>query len=222
MIIMNWQDILKEDFSFRDVVKNSRGVYAGIFDRIQDTPDLSKLGGAVLGDAIALIKEEGISVAQQRKAAEVILMEPMLLAMDMMNDPEMEEDIDNLRKEPVRSIATDGKEEEEGDKLSPEIIQSITKLAQKSYSEVKEGVMKKLKSFDVSIEIPIEKLDEIVTSNDFIGYVSVVVSAFIRKMVAESTEMSMESDNEVEVDDRGFSPKFMETNKMDWFSHLKE
>ena len=219
---MNWQDILKEDFSFRDVVKNSRGVYAGIFDRIQDTPDLSKLGGAVLGDAIALIKEEGISVAQQRKAAEVILMEPMLLAMDMMNDPEMEEDIDNLRKEPVRSIATDGKEEEEGDKLSPEIIQSITKLAQKSYSEVKEGVMKKLKSFDVSIEIPIEKLDEIVTSNDFIGYVSVVVSAFIRKMVAESTEMSMESDNEVEVDDRGFSPKFMETNKMDWFSHLKE
>ena len=219
---MNWQDILKEDFSFRDVVKNSRGVYAGIFDRIQDTPDLSKLGGAVLGDAIALIKEEGISVAQQRKAAEVILMEPMLLAMDMMNDPEMEEDIDNLRKEPVRSIATDGKEEEEGDKLSPEIIQSITKLAQKSYSEVKEGVMKKLKSFDVSIEIPIEKLDEIVTSNDFIGYVSVVVSAFIRKMVAESTEMSMESDNEVEVDDRGFSPKFMEANKMDWFSHLKE
>ena len=219
---MNWQDILKEDFSFRDVVKNSRGVYAGIFDRIQDTPDLSKLGGAVLGDAIALIKEEGISVAQQRKAAEVILMEPMLLAMDMMNDPEMEEDIDNLRKEPVRSIATDGKEEEEGDKLSPEIIQSITKLAQKSYSEVKEGVMKKLKSFDVSIEIPIEKLDEIVTSDEFIGYVSVVVSAFIRKMVAESTEMSMESDNEVEVDDRGFSPKFMETNKMDWFSHLKE
>ena len=219
---MNWQDILKEDFSFRDVVKNSRGVYAGIFDRIQDTPDLSKLGGAVLGDAIALIKEEGISVAQQRKAAEVILMEPMLLAMDMMNDPEMEEDIDNLRKEPVRSIATDGKEEEEGDKLSPEIIQSITKLAQKSYSEVKEGVMKKLKSFDVSIEIPIEKLDEIVTSDEFIGYVSVVVSAFIRKMVAESTEMSMESDNEVEVDDRGFSPKFMEANKMDWFSHLKE
>ena len=219
---MNWQDILKEDFSFRDVVKNSRGVYAGIFDRIQDTPDLSKLGGAVLGDAIALIKEEGISVAQQRKAAEVILMEPMLLAMDMMNDPEMEEDIDNLRKEPVRSIATDGKEEEEGDKLSPEIIQSITKLAQKSYSEVKEGVMKKLKSFGDSIEIPIEKLNEILTSDEFIGYVSVVVSAFIRKMVAESTEMSMESDNEVEVDDRGFSPKFMEANKMDWFSHLKE
>jgi len=219
---MNWQDILKEDFSFRDVVKNSRGVYAGIFDRIQDTPDLSKLGGAVLGDAIALIKEEGISVAQQRKAAEVILMEPMLLAMDMMNDPEMEEDIDNLRKEPVHTIATDDKEEEEGDKLSPEIIQSITKLAQKSYSEVKEGVMKKLKSFGDSIEIPIEKLNEILTSDEFIGYVSVVVSAFIRKMVAESTEMSMESDNEVEVDDRGFSPKFMEANKMDWFSHLKE
>ena len=219
---MNWKDILKEDFSFRDVVKNSRGVYAGIFDRIQDTPDLSKLGGAVLGDAIALIKEEGISVAQQRKAAEVILMEPMLLAMDMMNDPEMEEDIDNFRKEPVRAIATGDKEEEEGEKLSPAIINSITKLAQKSYSEVKEGVMKKLKSFDVSIEIPIEKLDEIVTSDEFIGYVSVVVSAFIRKMVAESTEMSMESDNEVEVDDRGFSPKFMEANKMDWFSHLKE
>ena len=222
MINMNWKDILKEDFSFRDVVKNSRGVYAGIFDRIQDTPDLSKLGGAVLGDAIALIKEEGISVAQQRKVAEVILMEPMLLAMDMMNDPEMEEDIDNFRKEPVRAIATDDTKEEEGEKLSPAIINSITKLAQKSYSEVKEGVMKKLKSFDDSIEIPIEKLNEVVTSDDFIGYVTVVVSAFIRKMVAESTEMAMESDREVEVDDRGFSEDFMEANKMDWFSHLKE
>ena len=220
MITMNWQDILKEDFSFRDVVKNSRGVYAGIFDRIQDTPDLSKLGGAVLGDAIALIKEEGISVAQQRKAAEVILMEPMLLAMDMMNDPEMEEDINNFRKEPVRAIATDDKKEEEGEKLSPAIINSITKLAQKSYSEVKEGVMKKLKSFDVSIEIPIEKLNEVVTSDDFIGYVTVVVSAFIRKMVAESTEMAMGSDNEVTINED--INAWQTKNAMDWFSHLKE
>ena len=219
---MNWKDILKEDFSFRDVVKNSRGVYAGIFDRIQDTPSLSRLGGAVLGDALALIKEEGLSIPQQRKAAEVVLMEPMLLAMDMMNDPEMEEDIDNLRKEPIHNIESDEETDEKGEGLSPEIIQSINKLAQKSVDTVKEGVMDKLKSMNDSIGISIKGLNEVISSNEFIGYVAVVLSAFIRKMVAESTEMAMEFDNEVEVDDKGFSDKFMEANKMDWFNHLKE
>ena len=213
---MNWQDILKEDFSFRDVVKNSRGVYAGVFDRIQDTPSLSRLGAAVLGDTLAVVKNSASSVAQQRKAAEVVLMEPMLLAMDMMNDPEMEEDIDNLRREPIHNIERDEEEGEKGEELSPEIIDSINKLAQKSADTVKDGVMKKL------TEVSINGLNEVIISKEFIGYVAVVLSAFIRKMVAESTEMAMEFDNEVEVDDKGFSDKFMEANKMDWFNHLKE
>ena len=213
---MNWQDILKEDFSFRDVVKNSRGVYAGVFDRIQDTPSLSRLGAAVLGDTLAVVKNSASSVAQQRKAAEVVLMEPMLIAMDMMNDPEMEEDIDNLRREPIHNIERDEEEGEKGEELSPEIIDSINKLAQKSADTVKDGVMKKL------TEVSINGLNEVISSNEFIGYVAVVLSAFIRKMVAESTEMAMEFDNEVEVDDKGFSDKFMEANKMDWFNHLKE
>tara|TARA_R110000765_G_scaffold216283_2_gene320899 strand:+ start:773 stop:1414 length:642 start_codon:yes stop_codon:yes gene_type:complete len=213
---MNWKDILKEDFSFRDVVKNSRGVYAGVFDRIQDTPSLSRLGAAVLGDTLAVVKNSESSVAQQRKAAEVVLMEPMLIAMDMMNDPEMEEDIDNLRREPIHTIESDEEEGEKGEELSPEIIDSINKLAQKSADTVKDGVMKKL------TEVSINGLNEVITSKEFIGYVAVVLSAFIRKMVAESTEMAMEFDNEVEVDDRGFSEDFMEANKMDWFNHLKE
>jgi len=213
---MNWKDILKEDFSFRDVVKNSRGVYAGVFDRIQDTPSLSRLGAAVLGDTLAVVKNSESSVAQQRKAAEVVLMEPMLIAMDMMNDPEMEEDIDNLRREPIHTIESDEEEGEKGEELSPEMIDSITKLAQKSADTVKEGVMKKL------TEVSINGLNEVITSKEFIGYVAVVLSAFIRKMVAESSEMAMEFDNEVEVDDKGFSDKFMEANKMDWFNHLKE
>ena len=216
---MNWKDILKEDFSFRDVVKNSRGVYAGVFDRIQDTPSLSRLGAAVLGDALALIKEEGISVAQQRKTAEVILMEPMLIAMDMMNDPEMEEDINNLRKEPVHNIKSNEEEGQKGEELSPEIIQSITKLAQKSADEVREGVKKKLKSMD-SIGISNVALDEVTSSGEFIGYVAVVLSAFIRKMVAESTEMAMESDNEVEINED--ITAWQTKNAMDWFNHLKE
>ena len=213
---MNWKDILKEDFSFRDVVKNSRGVYAGVFDRIQDTPSLSRLGAAVLGDTLAVVKNSASSVAQQRKAAEVVLMEPMLIAMDMMNDPEMEEDIDNLRREPIHTIESDEEEGEKGEELSPEIIDSINKLAQKSADTVKDGVMKKL------TEVSINGLNEVIISKEFIGYVAVVLSAFIRKMVAESSEMAMEFDNEVEVDDKGFSDKFMEANKMDWFNHLKE
>ena len=211
---MNWKDILKEDFSFRDVVKNSRGVYAGVFDRIQDTPSLSRLGAAVLGDTLAVVKNSESSVAQQRKAAEVVLMEPMLIAMDMMNDPEMEEDIDNLRREPIHTIESDEEEGEKGEELSPEMIDSITKLAQKSADTVKEGVMKKL------TEVSINGLNEVITSKEFIGYVAVVLSAFIRKMVAESTEMAMESDNEVEINED--ITAWQTKNAMDWFNHLKE
>ena len=80
---MTWENILKADFSFRDVIRNSRGVYAGIFDRIQMTPDLSKLGGVVLGDALKVLEDiEGMTVTDKRKAAEVVLRKERLFIKD--------------------------------------------------------------------------------------------------------------------------------------------
>jgi len=135
---MNWEHILKADFSFREVVKNSRGVYAGIFDRIQDTPDLSKLGGAVLGDMLKSLEEvEGLTVTDKRKAAEVVLMEPILIGIDMMNDPSMEKDIDNLRESRVTNIAQEEQPDtDESDDLTDAQITTIQGLADKAANKV--------------------------------------------------------------------------------------
>ena len=231
---MNWEYILKADFSFRDVVKNSRGVYAGIFDRIQDTPDLSKLGGAVLGDMIkSLADVEGLTVTDKRKAAEVVLMEPILIGIDMMNDPSMEEDINNLRESRITNI----KQEEQDDKDAPSNltdtqIQTIQTLVDKSANkvipEMKKIITNKLKD-KLDEELSGQKiynltqeLIEVVSSDDFIGYVGVILSALIRRMVKESEDKAKETEPDIDITDDNFSEAFQQANKMDWFSHLKE
>ena len=229
---MTWENILKADFSFRDVIKNSRGVYAGIFDRIQMSPDLSKLGGAVLGDALKVVEGiEGMTVADKRKAAEVVLMEPILIGLDIMNDPSMEKDLDNLMEMRVTSISQE--EDEEGEEaLSPEQINTIeeiaNKAAQKVHDEMKQTIGKTLENkfgeelLGAEKQEVMEGILEVVASQEFVGYAAVVLNALIIKVAKESEEKATESDFEVEVNpDQAFSEDFMEANKMDWFSQVK-
>lgn len=229
---MTWENILKADFSFRDVIKNSRGVYAGIFDRIQMTADLSKLGGAVLGDALKVVEGiDGMTVADKRKAAEVVLMEPMLIGLDMMNDPSMEKDLDNLMEMRVTSISQE--EDKEGEEaLSHEQIDTIEEIAnqaaQKVHDEMKQTIEKTLQDkfgeelLGAEKQEVMEGLLEVVSSQEFVGYVAVVLNALIIKVAKESEEKAKESDFEVEVNpDQAFSEDFMEANKMDWFSQIK-
>lgn len=229
---MTWEDILKADFSFRDVIKNSRGVYAGIFDRIQMTPDLSKLGGAVLGDALKVLEDiEGMTVTDKRKAAEVVLIEPMLIGLDMMNDPSMEKELDNLMEMRVTSISQEKNEKGE-EALSPEQIDTIeeiaNKAAQKVHDKMKQTIEKTLEDkfgeelLGAEKQEVMEGLVEVVSSQEFVGYTAVVLNALIVKVAKESEEKATESDFEVEVNpDQAFSEDFMEANKMDWFSQVK-
>lgn len=102
---MNWEHVLKADFSFRDVIKNSRGIYAKVLGKIQLTGQLTELGGNLLGDALkALENEEGLTVTDKRKMAEVLLLEPMLIGLDMLNDPEMEKRLDIIERDTVSNI----------------------------------------------------------------------------------------------------------------------
>jgi membrane-associated HD superfamily phosphohydrolase len=229
---MSWESILKADFSFRDVIKNSRGVYAGIFDRIQITPDLSKLGGAVLGDALKVVEGiDGMTVADKRKAAEVVLMEPMLIGLDMMNDPSMEKDLDNLMEMRVTTISQE-KDNKGEESLSPEQINTIeeiaNKAAQKVHDEMKQTIKETLQDkfgeelLGAEKQEVMEGLLEVVSSQEFVGYTAVVLNALIIKVAKESEEKATESDFEVEVNpDQAFSEDFMEANKMDWFSQIK-
>ena len=232
---MNWKDILKEDFSFRDVVKNSRGVYAGIFDRIQDTPSLSKLGGAVLGDALKELEDiEGLTVTDKRKAAEVVLMEPILIGIDMMNDPSMEKNINNLRESRITNIKQDDDENDKNEEvdLTDEQIATIQTLADKSVEKVKqkmitsitETISKRLGeelSFTEKSNMS-NKLNAVISTEEFIGYVAVVLSALIRKMVKESEDKAKETEPDIDITGDKFSEAFQQANKMDWFSYLKE
>ena len=230
---MTWQNVLKTDFSFRDVIKNSRGVYAGIFDRIQMTPDLSKLGGAVLGDALKVLENiEGMTVADKRKAAEVVLIEPMLIGLDMMNDPSMEKELDNLMEMRVTQIVEDEDSEEEDEALSPEQIDTIQQIADKSVNAVRDEMKKSIdetlsKKFGEELlgaekQEVMKGLTGVVSSKEFVGYIAVLLNALIIKVAKESEEKAKESEFEVEVNpDQSFSEDFMEANKMDWFSQVK-
>lgn len=231
---MSWEYILKADFSFRDVVKNSRGVYAGIFDRIQDTPSLSKLGGAVLGDALKELEEvEGLTVTDKRKAAEVVLMEPILIGIDMMNDPSMEKDINNLVESRVTNISQEEQPDtdEEADLTDAQMttIQGLAdKAANKVVFEMRKNVTKTIQdklgeelSGQEKHEIT-QGLIEVVSSQEFIGYVAVVLSALIRKMAKESEDKAKETEPDIDITSDNFSEAFQEANKMDWFSYLKE
>lgn len=231
---MTWQNILKADFSFRDVIKNSRGVYSGIFDRIQMTPDLSKLGGAVLGDALKVVEGiDGMTVADKRKAAEVVLMEPMLIGLDMMNDPSMEKDLDNLMEMRVTTISQE-KDEEGEEALSPEQIGTIegiaNQAAQKVHDEMKQTIKKTLQDkfgeelLGAEKQEVMEGLLEVVSSQEFVGYTAVVLNALIIKVAKESEEKAKESDNEVEVNpDEAFPESFYERERTmkSWFDNIK-
>ena len=230
---MTWEKIIKADFSFRDVIKNSRGVYAGIFDRIQITPHLTKLGGAVLGDALkALENIEGMTVADKRKAAEVVLLEPMLIGLDMMNDPSMDKDIDTFIQNRVTSISQD--EEDGEEESSPELTESVEKIANKAankvVSEMKQTIEKTLENKLGEELIGAEKqevmdgLIDVVSSQEFIGYVAVLLSSLIIKVAKESEEKAKESDFEVEVNpDEDFPPSFYEreSTMKSWFDSVK-
>ena len=230
---MTWENILKADFSFRDVIKNSRGVYAGIFDRIQVTPDLSKLGGAVLGDAIKTLNNiEGMTVTDKRKAAEVVLMEPMLIGLDMMNDPSMDKDIDTFIENRVTSISQDKEDGEE--QSSPELTESVSKIANKAankvVSEMKQTIEKTLENklgeelFGAEKQEVMDGLVEVVSSQEFVGYVAVLLSALIIKVAEESEEKAKESDFEVEVNpDEDFPQSFYERERTmkSWFDNVK-
>lgn len=229
---MTWENILKADFSFRRVIRNSRGVYAGIFDRIQITPDLSKLGGAVLGDALKVLENiEGMTVTDKRKAAEVVLIEPMLIGLDMMNDPSMDKELDNLMEMRVTQLTQEG-DEEDGEELSPEQIDTIQQIADKSVNAVRDEMKNSIdetlsKKFGEEL-LGAEKMEvmdgikEVISSQEFIGYIAVLLNALIIKVAKESEEKAKESDFEVEVNpDQAFSEDFMEANKMDWFSQVK-
>tara|TARA_R110000796_G_scaffold19627_3_gene58910 strand:+ start:11533 stop:12234 length:702 start_codon:yes stop_codon:yes gene_type:complete len=232
---MTWENILKADFSFRDVIKNSRGVYAGIFDRIQMTPDLSKLGGAVLGDAVKAVEGiEGMTVADKRKAAEVVLMEPILIGLDMMNDPSMEKELDNLMEMRVTQLTEDEDSKEEGKDLSPEEVDTIQQIADKAVNGV---IAEMKKSIDETLEKKLgemlsgqekqevrESIEEVVSSHEFVGYVAVALNALIIKVANESREKAKESDNEVEVNpNEAFPPSFYEreSTMKSWFDSVK-
>ena len=230
---MTWEKIIKADFSFREVIKNSRGVYAGIFDRIQITPDLSKLGGAVLGDALKVLESiEGMTVTDKRKAAEIVLIEPMLIGLDMMNDPSMEKELDNLMEMRVTQLTEDS--EEEGEELSPEQIDTIQQIADKSVNAVRDEMKKSInetlskkigeKLIGAEKQEVMRGLTELVSSPEFIGYIAILLNALIIKVANESREKAKESDNEVEVNpDEDFPPSFYEreSTMKSWFDSVK-
>ena len=234
---MIWENILKADFSFRDVIQNSRGIYAGIFDRIQLTPDLSKYGGALLAKTIRALDDVELSVAQRRKSAEIVLSEPLLIGIDMMNDPKYDDRIRDLAKITITSLADEERQDIEEEDIPEEVVKALTELGNKLANdiidsmekEIEKELKKVIESSDVGdggLEGLNANLWEVAQSEEFKGYTVVVISAVIKKMLLEATKMSIEyeSDLEVEVNpDQDFPQSFYdkEETMKSWFNNVK-
>lgn len=233
---MTWDyyNIEKADFSFRTIIGNSRGVYAGIFDKIQITPDLSKYAGEVLGEAAKAVEDYELSVASKTKIMELVLSEPLLMAIDMMNDPKYEDEIDSIRAKPVSSFNDkDDEAEVDENEIDEKTITALNKVSQDIANSVREEMRRTIsdKLEDAISSSAATSLDEIddsviklLSTPEFSRYTSIVTSALIKKMSLESTAMSLESENEVEVNpDEDFPPSFFERERTmkSWFDNVK-
>jgi hypothetical protein len=227
---MTWENIIKADFSFRDVIKNSRGIYSKILGRIQITPQLTELGGNLLGDALkALEEEEGLTVTNKRKIAEVVLLEPMLIGIDMMNDPEMEDRISVIERDTVSDIGPKD-EKDSSDSNSEELIQALQKVIDDLGGKVMVEFRKEItKIVDKKMpEIAGQKKHEltqaimpVINGGAFIDYIAIITSALIRKMTDDSKKLSLETEPDIDITDDKFSEAFQQANKMDWKDILK-
>lgn len=233
----NEENILKADFSFRDVIQNSRGIYAGIFDRIQLTPDLSKYGGALLAKAIRALDDVDLSVAQKRKSAEIVLAEPLLIGIDMMNDPKYDDKIRDLAQATITSLADEEREDIKEEDIPEEVVRALDELGHKLAKEIidsmEEEIEKELKKVmessdvgDGGLEGLSDKLWEVAESEEFLGYTVVVISAVIKKMLLEATERSIETESDLEVElnpDEDFPQSFYdkEETMKSWFDNVK-
>jgi len=234
---MPWENIIKADFSFRDVIRNSRGIYAGIFDRIQLTPDLSKYGGALLGKTIRALDDLDLSVAQRRKSAEIILSEPLLIAIDMMNDPKYEDKINTLAQTTITSLSDEEDDDITEDDIPQEIVDILDELGLKLAKgiiasmerEIKEGLKKVMETSDAGnkgLEDLNDNLWKVAESEEFLRYTVVVISAMIKKMLLEATERSIETESDLEVEvnpDKEFPTSFYdkEETMKSWFNNVR-
>lgn len=226
---MNWENILKADFSFRDVIKDSRGIYSKVLGRIQLTGQLTELGGNLLGDALkALENEEGLTVTDKRKMAEVVLLEPMLVGLDMLNDPEMEERLSVIERDTVSNIKE--KEPSDDGPDSEELVQSLQGVIDDSSGKVMVEFIKEIsKIVDRKMsDSPSMKRHEltqaiipVINSGAFVDYVAIITSALVRKIVDDSKKLSQETEPDIDITDDKFSEAFQQANKMDWKGILK-
>jgi len=234
---MTWENILKADFSFRDVIQNSRGVYAGIFDRIQLTPDLSKYGGTLLAKTIRALDDVNLTVAQRRKSAEIVLSEPLLIGIDMMNDPKYDDKIRDLAQATITSVSDNEEDDITEEDIPEEVVKTLDELSQKlakdiidsMEKEIEEELKKVIESSDAGdggLEGLNDNLWEVAQSEEFLGYTVVVISAVIKKMLLEATERSIETESDLEVEvnpDEDFPQSFRdkEDTMKSWFDSVK-
>ena len=208
-----------------------------IFDRIQLTPDLSKYGGALLAKAIRALDDVDLSVAQKRKSAEIVLAEPLLIGIDMMNDPKYDDKIRDLAQATITSLADEEREDIKEEDIPEEVVRALDELGHKLAKEIidsmEEEIEKELKKVmessdvgDGGLEGLSDKLWEVAESEEFLGYTVVVISAVIKKMLLEATERSIETESDLEVElnpDEDFPQSFYdkEETMKSWFDNVK-
>jgi len=231
---MTWENIIKVDFSFRDVVKNSRGIYSKIFEKLRLMRDYNRLaekGAIVLADAMKSLEDvDGLSVANKRKIAEGFIQEPMLLVLDMFKDPKNEEKIKGFKENIFASTDIEDNSSEDVEEIPKEVKQAILEFAHNSAKEVVDEFKTKIDNmlFDKEMELTSEQkyevtqeVIEVVKSKPFIDYNVLAISALVSHLMDEQQKLGDLTEPDIDFDPRGFGEQFQEVNKMDWENILR-
>lgn len=228
---MDWKDIIsqseesinKADFSFRRIIKNSRGVLGKVFRQLGKSMEATKLeenAGELAGDFYLTLDALPMSVVKKTNLIEQLLTEPILSIIEDLNDEEKAGNLEDIARLRITEYNPKSKNPRElTDEQALKLKQVSSKIANKVKSEIQNNIEAELDDMLDEMEADEEYEDfdwfdknnqvkqgirKILESKEFtLGYVAALTYAMLRSIFLESQnllEMTYDEE-EVKVDE---------------------
>ena len=230
---MDWKDIIsqyeesinKADFSFRRVIRNSRGVLGKVFRQLgkslqMEATKLEENAGELAGDFYLTLDALPMSVAKKTNLIEQLLTEPILSIIEDLNDEEKAGNLGDIAR--LRITEYNPKSEnprELTEEQALKLKQVSSKIANKVKTEIQNNIEAELDDmldemeedeeygdfdwFDKNNKIK-QGIRKILESKEFtLGYVAALTHAMLKSIAIESLTILEQTyeDPEVRVDE---------------------
>ena len=228
---LDWKDIIsqseesvnKADFSFRRIIKNSRGVLGKVFRQLGKSMEATKLeenAGELAGDFYLTLEVLPMSVAKKTNLIEQLLTEPILSIIEDLNDEEKAGNLEDVARLRITEYNPKSKNPRElTDEQSLKLKQVASKIANNVKAEIQNNMEAELDDmldemeddeeyqgidwFDKNNQIK-QGIRKILESKEFtIGYVASLTHAMLKSIAIESLTILEQTyeDPEVRLDE---------------------